>query len=126
MTAGPGGRRVRIYEVGPRDGLQNEATAIPLEAKLGFLDRLVAAGLTEIEATSFVSPKAIPQLADADELLPRLPSRPGVRYPVLVPNERGLARAEVAGARPGAGPTAGRAFRAAGAGDPRRRPSSRP
>jgi len=91
--------RVRIYEVGPRDGLQNEATAIPLEAKLGFIGRLVAAGLTEIEATSFVSPRAIPQLADADELVPRLPDRAAVRYPVLVPNLRGLARAEAAGAK---------------------------
>ena len=90
--------RVRIYEVGPRDGLQNEATAIPLEAKLEFIDRLLAAGLTEIEATSFVSPRAIPQLADADELVPRLPASPGVRFPVLVPNVRGLARAEAAGA----------------------------
>jgi isopropylmalate/homocitrate/citramalate synthase len=92
------GDRVRIYEVGPRDGLQNEATAIPLETKLGFIERLVAAGLREIEATSFVSPKAIPQLADADALVPRLPAAPGVRYPVLVPNERGMARAEAAGA----------------------------
>jgi hydroxymethylglutaryl-CoA lyase len=92
------GDRVRIYEVGPRDGLQNEATTIPLETKLGFIEKLVAAGLREIEATSFVSPKAIPQLADAGELLPRLPRTPGVRYPVLVPNERGMARAEAAGA----------------------------
>ena len=91
------GDRVRIYEVGPRDGLQNEATAIPLEIKLGFIERLVAAGLREIEATSFVSPKAIPQLADADELVPRLHGA-GVRFPVLVPNERGMARAEAAGA----------------------------
>jgi len=90
--------RVRIYEVGPRDGLQNEATPITLEAKLGFIARLVEAGLTEIEATSFVSPRAIPQLADADELVPRLPARGAVRYPVLVPNPRGLARAEAAGA----------------------------
>jgi isopropylmalate/homocitrate/citramalate synthase len=90
--------RVRIYEVGPRDGLQNEAKPIPLETKLGFIERLVEAGLREIEATSFVSPKAIPQLADADDLLPRLPRRAGVTYPVLVPNERGLARAEAAGA----------------------------
>ncbi|HKB28248.1 MAG TPA: hydroxymethylglutaryl-CoA lyase [Candidatus Limnocylindrales bacterium] len=89
---------VRIYEVGPRDGLQNEATAIPLDAKLEFIDRLGAAGLTEIEATSFVAPRAIPQLADADELVPKLPMRAGVRYPVLVPNLRGLARAEAAGA----------------------------
>ena len=90
--------RVRIYEVGPRDGLQNEAAAIPLETKLEFIERLVAAGLREIEATSFVSPKAIPQLADADELVPRLPASAWVRYPVLVPNERGMARAEAAGA----------------------------
>ena len=90
--------RVRIYEVGPRDGLQNEATPILLEAKLGFIARLVEAGLTEIEATSFVSPTAIPQLADADELVPRLPARGTVRYPVLVPNQRGMARAEAAGA----------------------------
>ena len=90
--------RVRICEVGPRDGLQNEATAIPLETKRGFIERLVAAGLREIEATSFVSPKAIPQLADADALLPTLPATAGVRYPVLVPNERGMARAEAAGA----------------------------
>jgi isopropylmalate/homocitrate/citramalate synthase len=91
--------RVRIYEVGPRDGLQNESTAISLETKLGFVERLVAAGLREIEATSFVSPKAIPQLADADALLPLLPAAPGVIYPVLVPNERGMARAEAAGAK---------------------------
>jgi hydroxymethylglutaryl-CoA lyase len=90
--------RVRIYEVGPRDGLQNEAVAIPLETKREFIERLAAAGLREIEATSFVSPKAILQLADADALLPTLPRRPGVRYPVLVPNERGMARAEEAGA----------------------------
>jgi len=90
--------RVRIYEVGPRDGLQNEAHPIPLETKVAFIERLVDAGLREIEATSFVSPKAIPQLADADELLPRLPRRSGVAYPVLVPNERGMARAEAAGA----------------------------
>ena len=90
--------RVRIYEVGPRDGLQNEATPINLETKVEFIERLVTAGLREIEATSFVSPKAIPQLADADDVLPRLPRDAGVRYPVLVPNERGMARAEAAGA----------------------------
>ncbi|MGH2900560.1 MAG: hydroxymethylglutaryl-CoA lyase, partial [Solirubrobacteraceae bacterium] len=92
------GDRVRIYEVGPRDGLQNEAAAIPLATKLAFIERLAAAGLREIEATSFVSRRAIPQLADADELLARLPRPAGVRYPVLVPNERGMARAEAAGA----------------------------
>jgi isopropylmalate/homocitrate/citramalate synthase len=89
---------VRIYEVGPRDGLQNESAAVPVEAKLRYLDLLAAAGLREIEATSFVSPTAIPQLADADALLTRLVRAPGVRYPVLVPNGRGLARAEDAGA----------------------------
>ena len=93
--------QVRIYEVGPRDGLQNESSAIPLATKLEFIRRLAAAGLREIEATSFVSPMAIPQLADADELLPAVlagGSPGGVRYPVLVPNERGMARAEAAGA----------------------------
>ena len=91
-------RDVRIYEVGPRDGLQNEATPIPTEAKLRFIDLLADAGLREIEATSFVSPKAIPQLADADELMAGLDRRPGVRYPVLIPNLRGLERAERVGA----------------------------
>ncbi len=91
--------RVRIYEVGPRDGLQNESLAIPLDTKVEFIDRLATAGLREIEATSFVSPKAIPQLADADTLLPRLSHTPEVRFPVLVPNERGMARAEAAGAK---------------------------
>jgi len=91
-------RDVRIYEVGPRDGLQNETTPIATDAKLRFIELLADAGLREIEATSFVSPKAIPQLADADEVMARLERRPGVRYPVLVPNERGLARAMAAGA----------------------------
>ncbi len=91
--------RVRIYEVGPRDGLQNESVAIPLDTKVELIDRLATAGLLEIEATSFVSPKAIPQLADADALLPRLSHTPAVRYSVLVPNERGMARAEAAGAK---------------------------
>jgi hydroxymethylglutaryl-CoA lyase len=90
--------RVRIYEVGPRDGLQNEARSIPLATKLRYLELLADAGLKEIEATSFVAPAAIPQLADADQLMAALDRRPGVRYPVLVPNVRGLARAEAAGA----------------------------
>ena len=88
---------VRIFEVGPRDGLQNEATPISTDAKLRFIDLLADAGLREIEATSFVSPRAIPQLADADELMARIERRSGVRYPVLVPNQRGLERAEAAG-----------------------------
>jgi len=87
---------VRIYEVGPRDGLQNEATAVSTEAKLTFIGMLADAGLREIETTSLVSPTAIPQLADADELLRALDRRPGVRYPVLVPNARGLERAVAA------------------------------
>ena len=90
--------RVRIYEVGPRDGLQNEALAIPTATKARFIELLADAGLREIEATSFVAPRAVPQLADAERLLEVLPRRPGVRYPVLVPNLRGLARAEAAGA----------------------------
>jgi hydroxymethylglutaryl-CoA lyase len=90
--------RVRIYEVGPRDGLQNESAPIPTATKTRFIELLAEAGLREIEATSFVAPNAIPQLADADELLRDLVRSPGVRYPVLVPNSRGLARAEAAGA----------------------------
>ncbi|MEV7803594.1 hydroxymethylglutaryl-CoA lyase [Microbispora sp. NPDC088329] len=85
--------RVTIYEVGPRDGLQNESAVVPVEVKREFIGRLAEAGLTTIEATSFVHPKWVPQLADASELLESLPRVPGVRYPVLVPNERGLDRA---------------------------------
>ena len=91
-------RDVRIYEVGPRDGLQNEKRPISTDAKLRFIDLLADAGLREIEATSFVAPRAVPQLADADDLMARLVRRPKVRYPVLVPNERGMARAVAAGA----------------------------
>ncbi|GIH72119.1 hydroxymethylglutaryl-CoA lyase [Sphaerimonospora thailandensis] len=85
--------RVTIYEVGPRDGLQNESVTLPVEVKREFIRRLAEAGLTTIEATSFVHPKWVPQLADAAELLADMPREPGVRYPVLVPNERGLDRA---------------------------------
>ena len=88
--------RVRIYEVGPRDGLQNESTVVSTDTKLRYIELLAAAGLHDIEATSFVSPRAIPQLADADALVPRLPHDTGVRYPVLVPNMRGMERAEAA------------------------------
>ena len=91
--------RVSIWEVGPRDGLQNEDAVVPVEVKLEFLDRLADAGLTTVEATSFVHPKWVPQLADAEELLAGLTPRDGVRYPVLVPNERGLDRALAAGVR---------------------------
>ncbi|HYI15605.1 MAG TPA: hydroxymethylglutaryl-CoA lyase [Thermomicrobiales bacterium] len=90
-------RRVTIYEVGPRDGLQNEATPIPTDAKVTFVNALADAGLTWIETTSFVNPKAVPQLADATEVMQAIDRRPGVRYPVLVPNERGMERALAAG-----------------------------
>jgi hydroxymethylglutaryl-CoA lyase len=89
--------RVTICEVGPRDGLQNESAIVPLGVKLEFLDRLADAGHTVIEATSFVHPKWVPQLADAEDVLAKLVRRSGVRYPVLVPNARGLERALAAG-----------------------------
>ncbi|MBE9376393.1 hydroxymethylglutaryl-CoA lyase [Saccharopolyspora sp. HNM0983] len=88
---------VTIWEVGARDGLQNEQEVVPLRVKLEFLDRLAASGLAVLEATSFVRPEWVPQLADATELLDRLHRVPGVRYPVLVPNMRGLDRALEAG-----------------------------
>jgi hydroxymethylglutaryl-CoA lyase len=88
---------VRVVEVGPRDGLQNEAIFVPTGAKIHFIDLLSAAGLSVIEATSFVSPKAIPALADADAVFPAITKRPGTRYPALVPNVRGLERALAAG-----------------------------
>jgi hydroxymethylglutaryl-CoA lyase len=91
--------RVTIWEVGARDGLQNEQAIVPVEVKIEFLDRLADAGLTVLEATSFVHPKWVPQLADAAELLAGLQRRDGIRYPVLVPNERGLDRALDAGVR---------------------------
>ena len=90
--------RVSVYEVGPRDGLQAEKTVLPLSVKLELIDRLGDAGLAIIEATSFVSARWVPQLADADDLMARLQRRPGVRYPVLVPNERGFERAMAVGA----------------------------
>jgi len=89
---------VTVYEVGPRDGLQAEKTVVPLEIKLELIDRLGQAGLAVIETTSFVSARWIPQLADADELMAGLRRRRGVRYPVLVPNQRGFERAMTAGA----------------------------
>jgi hydroxymethylglutaryl-CoA lyase len=89
--------RVTIWEVGARDGLQNEPAVLPVEVKVEFLDRLAGAGLPILEATSFAHPQWVPQLADATELLELLAPRDGVRYPVLVPNERGLDRALAAG-----------------------------
>ena len=89
---------VRLVEVGPRDGLQNEKAHVPTAAKIELIDRLSATGLRTIEATSFVSPKWVPQLADAAEVFAGIARRPGIRYPVLVPNEQGYARARAAGA----------------------------
>ncbi|NDZ82973.1 hydroxymethylglutaryl-CoA lyase [Streptomyces sp. SID10853] len=92
--------RVRIHEVGARDGLQNEKTVVPTEVKAEFIHRLAGAGLTTIEATSFVHPDWVPQLADAESLFPQLADIPaGVDLPVLVPNGRGLDRALELGAR---------------------------
>jgi hydroxymethylglutaryl-CoA lyase len=91
--------RVTIYEVGPRDGLQNESAIVDVAVKAEFVHRLADAGLTTIETTSFVHPKWVPQLADAAELLTRLNLPDSVRAPVLVPNERGLDRALEAGVR---------------------------
>ncbi len=90
-------KKVTIYEVGPRDGLQNESAIVPLEVKVEFIERLVAAGLPIVEATSFVHPKWVPQLADAADLVARLVLDGPVPLPVLVPNERGLDRALDAG-----------------------------
>jgi hydroxymethylglutaryl-CoA lyase len=89
---------VRVVEVGPRDGLQNEKAIIAAADKIALVDRLSGTGLSCIEATSFVSPKWVPQLADAAEVFAGIHRRPGVRYPVLVPNEQGYARARAAGA----------------------------
>jgi hydroxymethylglutaryl-CoA lyase len=88
---------VTIYEVGPRDGLQNESGIVPLAAKAEFVTRLIAAGLPIVEATSFVHPRWVPQLADAAELVAQLPLAGPTPLPVLVPNERGLDRALAAG-----------------------------
>ncbi|MEV5382137.1 hydroxymethylglutaryl-CoA lyase [Streptomyces sp. NPDC052721] len=90
--------RVRIHEVGARDGLQNEKTAVPTAVKAEFIRRLADAGLTTIEATSFVHPTWVPQLADAEQLFPLVSDLPGVALPVLVPNQRGLDRALALGA----------------------------
>ncbi|PNW74477.1 hypothetical protein CHLRE_12g485550v5 [Chlamydomonas reinhardtii] len=90
---------VTIYEVGPRDGLQNEKKVIPADVKVAFIDLLSGAGFKAIEATSFVSPKWVPQLGDAAEVVARMRKAPGVEYPVLTPNMKGLAGALAAGCR---------------------------
>ncbi|HEX8599803.1 MAG TPA: hydroxymethylglutaryl-CoA lyase [Chloroflexia bacterium] len=89
---------VTVYEVGPRDGLQNEKAHVPTADKVRYIDLLSSAGFSYIEATSFVSPKAVPQLGDASEVLTNIVHNPGARYPVLVPNEKGMLRALAAGA----------------------------
>ena len=91
--------RVRIVEVGPRDGLQNEAVALPVETRIAFIEKLIAAGLTSIEAGSFVSPKWAPQMADTASVLKAVARHGGVSFPVLVPNAKGLDAALEAGAR---------------------------
>jgi hydroxymethylglutaryl-CoA lyase len=106
MNGGPGRSQridglpnsVRIYEVGPRDGLQNEPVVVPTAKKAEFIHRLVAAGLSTVEATSFVSPGWVPQLSDADALFGVIDKPEGIRFPVLVPNMKGLHRAIEAGA----------------------------
>ncbi|HEY9180635.1 MAG TPA: hydroxymethylglutaryl-CoA lyase, partial [Candidatus Baltobacteraceae bacterium] len=89
---------VTVCEMGARDGLQNEHAVIATADKVRYIDLLSETGLPLIEATSFVSPKAIPQLADAADVFARIRKRPGVRYPVLTPNVKGLERAKAAGA----------------------------
>jgi hydroxymethylglutaryl-CoA lyase len=89
---------VRIVEVAPRDGLQNEPREVPTEVKLELIERLADAGLPAVEATAFVSPKWVPQMADHTEVLERIRRRPGVSYPVLTPNLKGFEAARAAGA----------------------------
>lgn len=90
---------VRVVEVGPRDGLQNEKVLVPAATKIALIDRLSACGFQVVEATSFVSPRWVPQLADAEDVLAGIRPREGVTYPVLVPNAKGLERALAAGVR---------------------------
>ena len=85
--------KVRLVEVGPRDGLQNEQAMVPTDVKVALVDLLTDAGYAAIEATSFVSPKWVPQMADAAEVMARMRRKPGVRYPVLTPNMKGFAAA---------------------------------
>jgi hydroxymethylglutaryl-CoA lyase len=92
-------RPIRIIEVGPRDGLQNETGVIPTERKIAFINALSRTGVSEIEAGAFVSPKAVPQLADSDEVFRKIERMPGVVYSALVPNERGLERARTVAAQ---------------------------
>ena len=90
-------QRVRLVDVGPRDGLQNERGTVPTAAKIELIDRLAEAGLPAVEATSFVSPKWVPQMADNAQVMAGIRRRPGTSYPVLVPNLKGLEAAMAAG-----------------------------
>ena len=92
-------RKVKLVEVGPRDGLQNEAAQVPAAVKVELIHRLQDAGLNVVEATAFVSPKWVPQMADAAEVMAAIARKPGVSYPVLVPNKKGLDAALAAGAQ---------------------------
>ena len=92
-------RKVKLVEVGPRDGLQNEATPVATSVKVELIHRLQDAGLPVIEATAFVSPKWVPQMADNAQVMAAIRRKPGVAYPVLVPNRKGLDAALAAGAR---------------------------
>jgi hydroxymethylglutaryl-CoA lyase len=87
---------VRIVEVGPRDGLQSQSRIVPTDAKVAYVDALGLSGVSEIEVSSFVSPKWVPQLADAEDVFKRIRRVPGVLYSALVPNEKGLERAKAA------------------------------
>ena len=100
MNSGAAGlpREVRLCEVGPRDGLQNEKAMVPTDVKVTLIDMLTDAGFPAIEATSFVSPKWVPQMADAADVMTRIARKPGVRYPVLTPNLKGYQAARAAGA----------------------------
>jgi len=91
-------KKVRVVEVGPRDGLQNEAGEVPTAIKVELIERLADAGLPAVEATAFVSPKWVPQMADHTEVLERVRRKPGVSYPVLTPNLKGFEAARAAGA----------------------------
>ena len=91
-------RRVRLVEVGPRDGLQNEQAIVPTDVKVALIDMLAGAGFPAVEATSFVSPRWVPQMADAADVMARITRKPGVRYPVLTPNLKGFESALAAGA----------------------------
>jgi len=91
--------QVRIVEVGPRDGLQNEKTPVTAEARIAFIEDLIKAGLHTIEVGSFVSPKAIPQMANSDQVLRAVDHHPGYEFHVLVPNEKGYDAAKAAGAK---------------------------